>query len=245
MARDDPRSRAPPGFFEESPRTVVTERYVPVMAMTTALAWAQESTREVSMTAEPLPDWFMPPPGGWTADDMDNLPPGAPRMELIDGALVLLSPQTRFHAKVMIRLAARLEDAVPPNVDVLPEMTVKLGEHQRPEPDLIVYEFAEGAEEHLDWYQATHVPPENVLIAVEIVSKESQDRDRFTKPLKYAQAGIPHFWRIEHEDGGPAVYVYELDGTKEPRYIPVTVARERLKLDLPFPIDIDVKALSR
>lgn len=45
------------------------------------------------MTAEPLPDWFMPTPGGWTADDMDNLPPGEPRMELIDGALVLLSPR--------------------------------------------------------------------------------------------------------------------------------------------------------
>ncbi|WP_235432140.1 Uma2 family endonuclease [Nocardiopsis sp. RV163] len=213
--------------------------------MTTALARAQESTREVSTTAEQLPDWFMPPPGGWTADDMDDLPPGVPRMELIDEALVLLSPQTRFRAKVMIRLAARLEEAAPPNVDVLSEMTMKLGKRQRPEPDLIVYEFAEGAEEHPDWYQATHVPPEDVLLTVEIVSKESQDRDRSTKPLKYAQAGIPHFWRIEHEENGPAVYVYELDGTKEPRYIPVTVARERLKLDLPFPIDIDVRALSR
>nr|WP_302852056.1 hypothetical protein [Streptomyces sp. CNQ085] len=34
------------------------------------------------MTAEPLPDWFYPPPGGWTADDLDRLPPDAPRFEL-------------------------------------------------------------------------------------------------------------------------------------------------------------------
>ncbi|MFH0242783.1 hypothetical protein ACGRHY_10140 [Streptomyces sp. HK10] len=24
------------------------------------------------MTAEPLPDWFHPPPGGWTADELDD-----------------------------------------------------------------------------------------------------------------------------------------------------------------------------
>lgn len=35
------------------------------------------------MTAESLPDWFYPPPGGWTADDLDHLPPSAPRLELI------------------------------------------------------------------------------------------------------------------------------------------------------------------
>ncbi|WP_431890242.1 Uma2 family endonuclease [Nocardiopsis alba] len=193
---------------------------------------------------EPLPDWFLTPPGGWTADDMDDLPPGAPRMELIDGALVLLSPQTRFHSRVMRYLANALEDAAPKNVDVLAEMTMKLGKHQRPEPDLLVYEFEEGADQHLDWYRAAHVPPEDVLIVIEIVSPESRERDRTTKPMKYAAAGIPHFWRIEPEDEGPAIHVYELDGTTAPRYVPIAIARERLKLDVPFPIDIDVRALT-
>ncbi|WP_116247406.1 Uma2 family endonuclease [Nocardiopsis sp. FIRDI 009] len=197
------------------------------------------------MTAEPLPEWFTPPPGGWTADDMDELPPGAPRMELIDGALVLLSPQTKFHAKVMLRLVAALEEVAPEGIDILHEMTMKLGKYQRPEPDVLVYRYEEGDDDRLDWYRATHVPPEDVLIAVEIVSEESQDRDRTTKPLKYAQAGIPHFWRIEPEKNGPAIHVYELDGTRDPRYVPITIARERLKLDVPFPMDIDVRALAR
>lgn len=26
------------------------------------------------MSAEPLPEWFYPPSGGWTADDLDRLP---------------------------------------------------------------------------------------------------------------------------------------------------------------------------
>ncbi|RKS07549.1 Uma2 family endonuclease [Nocardiopsis sp. Huas11] len=197
------------------------------------------------MTAEPLPDWFTPPPGGWTADDMDNLPPGAPRMELIDGALVLLSPQTKFHAKVIVHLLYELMEAAPDDIDIIHEMTMKLGKHQRPEPDLIVYRVREEDETGTDWRDDTHIPPEDVLLAIEIVSEESQDRVRTTKPLKYAQAGIPHFWRIEREDHGPAIHVYELDGTRDPRYVPTTIARERLKLDVPFPVDIDVKALSR
>ncbi|WP_421915005.1 hypothetical protein [Nonomuraea polychroma] len=43
-----------------------------------------------------LPTWFYPgPPGGWTADMLDHLPPEAPRhIELIDGSLIVRSPQT-------------------------------------------------------------------------------------------------------------------------------------------------------
>ena len=47
--------------------------------------------------------WPSPPPWGWTADDMDHLPTDGPngepdffkRVELIDGALVFMSPQRR------------------------------------------------------------------------------------------------------------------------------------------------------
>ncbi|MBE3000337.1 Uma2 family endonuclease [Nocardiopsis sp. HNM0947] len=194
------------------------------------------------MTAEPLPDWFMPPPGGWTADDLDRLPPGAPRVELIDGSLVLLSPHTKFHGKVMFCLQAELYDFLPDDVDIINELSVKLGKQQRPEPDLVVYRYDPDGEE--EWHADTHVLPEEVLIAIEIVSEESKDRDRTTKPMKYAQAGIPHFWRVEYEDGNAAIHVYELDGTKEPRYVPVTVARKRLQLQQPFPIDLDVTSLA-
>jgi hypothetical protein len=62
------------------------------------------------VTAESLPEWFYPPrPGGWTADDLDRLPPSSPRFELIDGALVMRSPQTSFHSRVMRRPANAIE----------------------------------------------------------------------------------------------------------------------------------------
>ncbi len=63
------------------------------------------------MSAEPLPPvsgekalprWFYPPVDGWYAEDLDRLPPEAPRhIELIDGALVVMAPQTIFHVTVI------------------------------------------------------------------------------------------------------------------------------------------------
>lgn len=156
------------------------------------------------MSAGPLPEWFYPPSGGWTSDDLDRLPPSAPRFELIDGALVMRSPQTSFHSRVMRRLANALEDGAPDGKFVETEMTIKLGRRQRPEPDIVVLEAP--AEATRTWYR-----PEEVVLVVEIVSEESEERDRLTKPLKYAQAGIPHFWRVENENDVPVVHVYELD----------------------------------
>ncbi|PRX99056.1 Uma2 family endonuclease [Allonocardiopsis opalescens] len=191
------------------------------------------------MTAEPLPDWFFPPPGGWTAEDLDRLPPEAPdHIELIDGALVVMSPHRTFHSRVMWRLAAALDAAAPVGVGVDIEVTVRLAKRQRPEPDVVVF-----TERRPEEANRTYHLPEEVLLVIEIVSAESEERDRETKPLKYAKAGIRHFWRIEEEEHDrPAVYVYELDAATE-RYVPTAIVRDRLKLDVPFPLDIDVAAL--
>ncbi|MFY7064303.1 Uma2 family endonuclease [Nocardiopsis changdeensis] len=192
------------------------------------------------MTAEPLPDWFMPPPGGWTADAMDDLPPGTPRMELIDGALIVMCPQTMFHGDAMWELANIFKKSAPEGIRVSMEMTTKLGKYQRPEPDVLVYrDSGEPAKERR---RRTHVRPEDVLLVVEIVSPESRYRDHMIKPYRYADAGIPHFWRVEDEDGTTAIHVYELDETTK-SYVPITIARGTLEITRPFPMTIDVQGL--
>lgn len=188
------------------------------------------------MSAEALPEWFYPPPGGWTADDLDRLPPSAPRFELIDGALIMMSPQTRFHGLVMRRLANAVERAAPGELSVETEMTIKLGRRQRPEPDVVVLN-APTAEAVRTWYR-----PEEVVLVVEIVSEESVERDRLTKPVKYAQAGIRHFWRVEKEGDEPVVYVYELDGVTG-AYVATGIYHQQLKVSVPFPMDIDLTGL--
>ncbi|TDT38318.1 putative restriction endonuclease [Streptomyces sp. BK208] len=77
-----------------------------------------------------------------------------------------------------------------------------------------------------------------------MVSEDSVDRDRETKPRKYAAAGITHYWRVEQNNGLPVVYVYELESTTK-TYVPTGIFHNRLKLTVPFLIDIDLTAVNR
>ncbi|MCT9930551.1 Uma2 family endonuclease [Planotetraspora sp. A-T 1434] len=181
-----------------------------------------------------LPEWFYPgPPGGWTADMLDHLPPDAPRhVELIDGSLIMMSPQTAFHM-LMLRLLER-ELAPPPDLLVVREMTVTLGLRQRPEPDILVVKSAA-----LKNLKTTSFKPDDVHLVVEVTSPESLDRDRVTKPIKYSDAGIRYLWRVEQEDEGPVVYTFELEPSVK-AYVPTGIHRKRLQTDIGFEVDIDL-----
>ncbi|MBG0819554.1 Uma2 family endonuclease [Planomonospora sp. ID91781] len=190
------------------------------------------------MTAEVLPSWFYPPADGWVAEDLDRLPPEAPRrLELVDGALIVMSPQTKFHMRVIDRLGRHLEELLPPGCDVVREMTVTLGRRQRPEPDLMVVREQPDAGMRRTTYR-----PDEVVLAVEVVSPDSEERDRRVKPERYAEAGIRHYWRVENEDGRPVFHIYELDDTTR-TYVPVSIEREHLRLTAPFSIDIPLKKI--
>ncbi|WP_320773597.1 Uma2 family endonuclease [Streptomyces sp. CRN 30] len=183
--------------------------------------------------------WPRPPEGGWTADDLDELPNLPPHTELIDGSLVFVSPQTNFHALAIRLLDNALLAQAPEGLKVMPQMTVRLDGRNRPEPDVLVFQADAYQGPGQTWYG-----PEDVVIAVEVVSKESEARDREVKPRKYAQAKIPHYWRVEQNDGLPVVYAYELDpATKS--YGLLGIFHNRLKLTVPFPVDIDLTAIDR
>lgn len=193
------------------------------------------------MTAAPLPEWLIPPEGGFTADDLDRLPNLPPHTELIDGSLVFMSPQRRFHTLVMFLLESRLREQVPESLYVVREMSVVLGKHNCPEPDISIVR-AEAVSEAAD---ETRYLAEDVVLAVEVVSPDSEERDRDAKPHKYAAAGIPHFWRVEQGKGRrPVVYVYELDpATRE--YALTGIHRETMKLAVPFELTLDLTEMDR
>ncbi|WP_325098757.1 hypothetical protein [Nocardia gipuzkoensis] len=77
-----------------------------------------------------------------------------------------------------------------------------------------------------------------------MVSAESRTRDRERKPQLYARAGIAHFWRVENVDGRPVVYVYELDPATK-AYALTGIHHDRLKLTVPFDMDIDLTDTDR
>ncbi|MGW0941520.1 Uma2 family endonuclease [Streptomyces sp. NPDC002623] len=184
-------------------------------------------------------EWARPPADGWTADDLDRLPNLPPHTELIDGSLVFVSPQTRFHMRTLRLLEHTLLEQVPDKFDIYREFTVRLDKRNRPEPDVLVVRADADTGPLQTW-----LDPDDVVLAVEIVSEDSQPRDRQVKPLKYARAGIRHYWRVEQNDGLPVVYVYELDPATS-TYVPMGIHRDQLKLTQPFPLAVDLAAADR
>jgi Uma2 family endonuclease len=183
------------------------------------------------------PTWPIPPEGGWTADDLERLPNLPPHTELIDGSLVFVSPQTLFHSRAVSFFEWQLQSLAPADYEVVREFTIDIDRQNRPEPDVIVVrgDVVEDPEQ-------TRYPAEAVLLAIEVVSADSVSRDRETKPLKYARAGIPHYWRVEHEKGVAAVHAFELEPTTG-AYASVGIFRERMKVSVPFPVDLDLTAI--
>lgn len=188
---------------------------------------------------EPAQQWPSPPAGGYTADHLDRLPNLPPHTELIDGSLVFVPPQTAFHARAMRLLENHLLQAAPPEWEVARQMTITLGPRDRPEPDVLVVKG-----EGLMGPDQTTFQPKDVVLAVEVVSADSEARDRGTKPRKYAAAGIPHFWRVEEDKGLPVVYVFELEPATR-AYVATGIHRGRLRVDVPFTMDIDLTEINR
>ncbi|MFE0736098.1 Uma2 family endonuclease [Streptomyces sp. NPDC058855] len=200
------------------------------------------------MTAEPTTRpkteggakrWPQPPQDGWTVDDLLTLPDLPPHTEMIDGSLVFVSPQRRFHSAMIFLLRSGLRASVPPDLRVDSEMAVVIDARNCPEPDVLVVR-KDAARSRTQ----TSYPVADVLLAVEVVSPDSESRDRDTKPHKYAAAGIQHFWLVEMEgeDDHAVVRVYERDPVTK-AYTCTGVHRDRLKLSVPFALDIDLTAI--
>ncbi|MFF4923227.1 Uma2 family endonuclease [Kitasatospora xanthocidica] len=184
-----------------------------------------------------LPDWmYAPRVEGWIADDLDHLPQAPRHTELIDGALVfMMSPQRPWHSWVVSGLNTALEGLVPDGMWPEREIAIKLDRLNRPEPDVMVVT----AEPDPD---RTRYDPADVLLVIEVVSPESVHRDRTVKFRKYAEAGIPHYWIVEDEDGLPVVHVYELDQATS-AYASAGIFRSKLEHPVPFPVVIDLDHL--
>ncbi|WP_331718645.1 hypothetical protein OG985_49655 (plasmid) [Streptomyces sp. NBC_00289] len=77
----------------------------------------------------------------------------------------------------------------------------------------------------------------------ELVSPGNKTMDRKFKPLLYAEAAIPHFWRLEFEPA-PRLIVSELHGG---RYVETVtaLAGTTTRIDAPFLVDIDPAGLAR
>jgi Uma2 family endonuclease len=106
------------------------------------------------------------------------------KVELLEGVLVEVSPQSSAHATVITRLARHL--GASPRWWVRVQMPVAIPPRSEPEPDVTLFDQEPSPKRH----------PRSALLAVE-VSVSSLMIDRNVKARLYAQAKIPVYWLVD------------------------------------------------
>jgi Uma2 family endonuclease len=139
-----------------------------------------------------------------------------------------------LHQRVAQRLSVWLDDQLPDDLTALSdfEVVVESGPLVTVRaPDVVIIRDLGGE-------NAPRVPAGDVLVAVEVVSPSTGRTDRLTKPVEYADAGIPHYWLVEMDPLSITAYTL-VDGD----YEVVAQSSEILSVLEPVPMTIDVQRL--
>ncbi|RJO76441.1 Uma2 family endonuclease [Nocardia panacis] len=184
-------------------------------------------------------DYRRPRGGYWTAADLEHMPDDGSRYEVLNGLLVVnVAPKPR-HQVLIKGLERALDAAVPSDCFAAVGVGVLVGDDE-PIPDLIVCTLPFGLDDR-------GIPVDQVRLAVEVVSKSTTLQDHTLKPVFYAEAGIPNYWRIEinpfkgqlPNEALPVLFAYEpgVDGSYAPTHR--VSAGQSVTLRNPFELTID------
>jgi Uma2 family endonuclease len=184
------------------------------------------------MTAQPWPDHLL------TLEEYDALPEDNSRhYELEEGILILSPRAASLHHMVASHLMLLLYPQLPPEWCVLhdAEVVIQRGFPTSVRaPDVLIVPKA---------VARANVPrftPDQVLLAVEIISPGSRVRDSVTKAAEYARAGIPHYWVIDLDE---QVSLTEHRLVGDLRYQQFTAVTGVFKTAEPFSLEIDLTQL--
>ena len=132
----------------------------------------------------------------WNRQEYENLVAAgvfAPdtHVQLIDGEIVEMTPQSRAHAVATRAVEEGLRFAFPAGYDIQVQMPLALGQAAEPEPDVAVVpgSFRD--------YQEAH--PDHAVLIVD-VADTSLEFDRTRKMELYARSRIPEYWIVNLVD---------------------------------------------
>ncbi|HKT02179.1 MAG TPA: Uma2 family endonuclease [Rugosimonospora sp.] len=158
----------------------------------------------MTATMESRPGVTLPEPVTVTAAQYEAIPPN-PRVELVDGVVQVMTPATRLHRIVVQKVRLALEALCPEEWHIVWEQEIKFNELHRRNPDVMAIRA------EADDLKKYGFLPEDVLLAIEVVSPGTQTADRLHKPSEYAEHGIEHYWRVETSPR-LTVHTYRLSG---------------------------------
>ncbi len=159
----------------------------------------------------------------WTAEDLSRMVEAGllqenDPLELIDGELIVMSPQGPRHRMSTVRVRRCLEQAFGPGFYVQDHSPVLAAADSVPEPDVAVVRLPEQFDRHPS--------AADVVLVVEI-SHSSQDEDR-AKASVYAGGGFETYWNLDLVARRLMVYTDPHPGDREYRRIAVVGETERV-----------------
>jgi len=167
-----------------------------------------------------------------TVEDVLLLPADAPRVELLDGVMILVPSPTYNHQDIAGLLWFWLRQHAPGEFRASQATGVAVSLNTTFEPDVLLVDAHVAGSHH--YSLADHV-----TLVVEVVSPSTKRRDRLEKPAEYAAVGIPHYWRIEQDP--LHVFAYDLvDGA----YELVADSDTELVLSAPFEIKLPISEIT-
>jgi Uma2 family endonuclease/predicted DNA-binding transcriptional regulator AlpA len=120
------------------------------------------------------------------------------RYEVLDGVLVKAPSPIVMHQRVLRNLlsilAAYFAQADPNGEVFLAPLDVTLGDYTVVQPDIF---YIASGQEDLVLRERINGPP---TLVVEILSPSTSRKDRLTKLRIYQEAGVPHYWLVNHEE---------------------------------------------
>ena len=145
------------------------------------------------------------PAGGWTYDDLFNLPDDGKHYEIIDGELYEMPAPGSDHGRVIMNL-----------LELLLPLVRQIGGALRTAPQSVFLPGADPVQPDIFLLAATQLhlvskrgiegPP---ALVIEVLSPSNPEHDRITKRALYARGGVPEYWLVSPEAATIEVLVLE------------------------------------
>lgn len=131
----------------------------------------------------------------WTPEMLESLPRDY-RYEVSEGRLIVSAAAMRaWHSDAEYRVTHLLRSK---GLHAFHEIGVVIGRGE-------IYDCDVGVLRDPPSLRLAYYPARDYELVVEVVSPDSRRADRVNKPVTYAAAGIPEYWRVEEAEDGEAV----------------------------------------
>ena len=113
-----------------------------------------------------------------------------PRVELLDGEIMMMSPIGPQQSALVRRLTSFFVKKLPETIECSVQLPIAASDHSEPEPDIALIVRRE------DSYQHEHPSPADVVLLIE-VSESSLGVDLGRKLQLYASIGVAEYWVVD------------------------------------------------